>query len=106
MASCVGCKFLYGQGEGYSNYTWMETLVHCALNKNPALNEAEEPYDWVKEPDNWPKTRNGRCESYSEGPYMTLDVDGDDGPADFTDDAEAIEAICKSSNRKAHGYDA
>ena len=35
--SCVGCKYLYGQGHGYSNYTWEETTVRCALDRNQAL---------------------------------------------------------------------
>ena len=35
--SCVGCKFLYSEGKGYSNYTWEETEVRCAKDKNPNL---------------------------------------------------------------------
>lgn len=106
--SCVGCKYLYGQGHGYSNYTWEETTVRCALDRNQALidGNAEEGCDWVQDPekDNFPATRNGRCEKYSGGAkYFTLDVDGENGPADSTDDAEAIEAICKHSGRKPHG---
>jgi hypothetical protein len=83
--SCVGCKFLYGNGSGYSNYTWMETYVTCAKGKNPELNQAEEPYNWDKsapENDNWNPTQNGRCELYAEGPYLTLDPDRECWPAD------------------------
>ena len=35
--SCIGCKFLYSRGEGYSNWTWMETYVHCAKDRTPNL---------------------------------------------------------------------
>lgn len=80
--SCVGCKFLFGDGSGYSNYTWMETYVRCAKNNNKLLDDAEEPCDWTGDEanadpskDNWSKTQNGRCADYSSGPYITLDPD-------------------------------
>lgn len=101
--SCVGCKYLYSEGMGYSNYTWEDTKVLCAKNRNTNL-PAEEPYDWKKEPDNWPKTESARCELYAPGEMVELDVDGEDGPADHTQDEEAIAAICAHSGRKAHGY--
>ena len=107
MASCVGCKFLYGHDSGYSNYTWMETYVHCAKDRNPNLldGEKEEPYDWNKQEigDNWKATADSRCELFAAGPFITLDVDGENGPADDTDDQEAIDAICKHSGREPKG---
>ena len=109
LVSCVGCKYLYSEGSGYSNYTWMETYVKCAKDKNPKLEdgEAEEPYDWNQkaENDNWPMTNSGRCELYAPGVYVELDVDGDNGPADESEDEEQIKAICEHSGRKPHGYD-
>lgn len=103
----MGCKFLYGHGTGYSNWTWMDTEVNCALDKNPYLSGgASEGHDWNQDPlkDNFPATRDGRCDSYADGgEYLVLDVDGENGPADFTDDPEAIEAICKHSGRGPHG---
>lgn len=119
--SCVGCKFLYQVGEGYSNYTWLDDVVCCALNLNPNLNEyGYRPSDWnaiqivydnymhaVLDPenDNWPRTNQSRCHKYSPGQYIMLDVDGDDGPADYTDDEEQIFAICKDCGRGPHGYE-
>lgn len=100
--SCVGCKFLYSHGSGYSNWTWLETNVNCAMNRNKNLPQ-EEPSDWNKVNDNWPATNNSKCEFYSEGPYVELDVDGENGPADYTDDEAAIAAICAHSGRPRDG---
>lgn len=96
--SCVGCKFLYGDGSGYSNYTWMETYVRCALKKNPELEtDQEEPSGWQgPEADVWPPTMNGRCDRYAVGPYITLDPDREDHPSDATSDEEQARAICEA----------
>lgn len=106
--SCIGCKFLYSRGEGYSNWTWMETYVHCAKDRNPNLTggDAEACCDWTKDVtnDNWPATNTSRCELYAPGSMVTLDVDGEDGPVDYTDDEEAIVAICEHSGRARVGY--
>lgn len=102
--SCVGCKFLYSKGLGYSNYTWEENEVRCAKDKNPNL-PAEEGFDWTPQNDNWAKTNASRCELYAVGGEMVkLDVDGDDGPADYTQDEEAIAAICEHSGLGRNGY--
>ena len=102
--SCVGCKFLYTEGFGYSNYTWEETSVKCARNKNPNL-PSDEPYDWNENEkgDNWPATNSSRCELYAAGPKVCLDVDCENGPADETSDEEAIVAICEHSGRGRNG---
>lgn len=95
--SCVGCKFLYGDGSGYSNYTWMETYVRCALGLNNKLKgDQEEPFDWDKENDQWKPTKNGRCSSYSPGIYITLDPDREEHPSESSSDQEQIDAICKA----------
>jgi hypothetical protein len=97
--SCVGCKFLYGDGSGYSNYTWMETYVRCALGQNEALKgDEEQPTSWPLETseDKWPPTMNGRCGRYSTGVYITLDPDREDHPSTNSSDQEQIEAICKA----------
>lgn len=100
--SCVGCAFLYTHGSGYSNYTWENTYVLCAFDSNPSLvSGVEEPYDWNKEDDNWPATQNSRCEKYHPAQRMiTLDVDGEDFPDDYTDDILAIWAVEQHSGRK------
>jgi hypothetical protein len=103
--SCIGCKYLYSEGIGYSNYTWMATEVRCAKNRNNNL-PAEEPYNRKKQPDNWSATKDSRCELYSvllTGEMVAMDVDGEDGPADFTQDEEAIVAICVHSGRLRNG---
>ena len=96
--SCVSCKFLYSHDSGYSNYTVLDTEIICALDLNKNLPK-DEPYDWNKEKDNWPATKNSRCSSYALGPMVCLDVDGDDSPSDFTEDEEVISIICKHSGR-------
>lgn len=96
--SCVGCKFLYAEGDGYSNYTWLSDEVRCAKDKNPNL-PAEWCEDWTPEKDNWPKTKDSRCELYAVGVQVVLDVEGEDGPANYTQDEEAIDAICAHSGR-------
>lgn len=101
--SCVGCKFLYGDGSGYSNYTWMDTFVRCALGKNPKLTERhDEPEGFAaKAPqdteDKWPPTMNGRCERYASGVYIVLDPDREEYPGDTKGaDDEQVRAICKA----------
>ena len=89
--SCVGCKFLYAQAEGYSNYTVENTSVRCAKDLNDKL-PADEPYDWGKT-DNWPATMYGRCDQYSPGEYIMLDVDHEDSIDSLTEDEEQRRAI-------------
>jgi hypothetical protein len=102
--SCVGCKWLYKHDSGYSNWTVMETDVRCAKDKNPNL-PADDPFDWKEDPeaDNWPKTKDSRCELYAPGPMVHLDVDGETGPADCTDDAEVIAVIAAHANVEPKG---
>lgn len=99
--SCIGCRFLYTVGYGYSNYTWVETSVECAKNKNKNL-PSDKPEDWNEE-DNWPATMNSRCELYAPGKQVALDVDGNNGPADYTQDEEVISAICEHTGRGRNG---
>ena len=110
--TCVGCKFLYGDGTGYSNWTWMDTYVKCALNKNPNLlkesDDTEEPCDWsarghessevpgaqaLNRNDNWQMTNSSACERWSPGDYITLDPDREIVLSDVTKDQEQIDAI-------------
>ena len=96
--SCVGCKFLYMQDTGYSNYTVEGTDAICAKGRNPNLG-AEVPYDWKQNPDNWSATNESRCELYEFSEItVSLDVDGECKAAAQTDDAEVIAAIDGESN--------
>jgi hypothetical protein len=83
--SCIGCKFLWADGSGYSDYTWEDTDVRCAKERNPSLPVAQ-PYDWNHDEaaDNLPATKDARCSDYSPGPYITVSPDGywDDEPVD------------------------
>ncbi len=99
--SCIGCKFLYEQDHGYSNYTVEETEVCCAKNRNPNLVGAMRPWDWNQKDDNWPMTKDSRCDLYAAGPDVHLDVDGEDSISSQTDDVEQIEAIVAHSGRSA-----
>lgn len=74
--SCVGCRFMMFKDRGWSNYTVEYTDVHCLLDKNRNL-PADEPWDWKQDVDNdnWPFTNESRCDSYSGGNQMELDVD-------------------------------
>lgn len=98
--SCCGCKFLFGDGTGYSSYTWEETYVTCALDRNALLGEtqnAQRPEDWNQDPerDNWKRTRHGRCDRYAPGPYVICDPDREEHPADTEGvDDEQVAAIC------------
>lgn len=102
--SCIGCKFLFSVGTGYSNWTWEGNDVTCAMNLNPNL-PSDWPSDWNENPkhDNWPKTNTSKCNTFAPGPFVRLDVDGDDGPADFTDDETVIALICRDTGRKPNG---
>lgn len=96
--SCMGCKYLYEQDCGYSNYTVEETEMRCAKDRNPNL-PADRPWDWYKDDDNWPKTQDSRCELYSPGKLVNLDVDGEESVASQTEDPEQLAAICAHSGR-------
>lgn len=105
--TCRGCKFLYLDGSGYSNWTWMETYVRCAKEANPALLlDQSEPYDWQTQAegeDMWPPTMNSRCELYSPGPLVTLDPDRQYDLNEFSNDQNQIETILQA-DRKIYSW--
>lgn len=47
--SCVGCIFLWRDGSGYSDYTWIDTALKCGKGAHPNL-PLDEPDDWEKLP--------------------------------------------------------
>lgn len=102
--SCYGCKFLYEQQTGYSNYTVEGGEVRCAKDANPNL-PADTPQDWNMveigqvpdghdNPDNWPKTNQSRCDRFKPGSWLQLAVDEDDDLLDGKPDLEQVAAIC------------
>ena len=92
--SCIGCKFLFIVDDGYSNYTVTDSTIYCGKRKNKNL-PSENPWDWIMDVnnDNFPKTSNSRCDSYSEGSLIRLDVDGDDKIGHYTTDLSVISGI-------------
>ena len=102
VKSCVGCKYLYSVERGYTNWTWVETDVNCAKDRNPNL-PGIEPSGWKEYPDNWQKTKSSRCDLYATAKMVAMDIEGRDGPAHHTKDSEAIGAICYHSGRPPYG---
>lgn len=101
--SCARCKFLYLHDSGFSNWTVENTSVNCALDRNPHLASSPDmPYDWdYNGKDNWPATRDSRCERYEAADgYIHLDVDGENYPDEFGLDAEAVAAVEEHSGRR------
>ena len=110
--SCVGCEYLYFKDIGYSNYTVIDTVVHCALDRNPNLKgkEVEVPYKWRHDlsngiHDRWEPTCNSMCERFTPlkqgcSPAV-FDVDGDTKATEETAgfSREARRAIAKHSGR-------
>lgn len=90
--SCDGCKYIMFQDSGYSNYTVLNTDVHCLLDLNENL-PSERPYDWNQSKNNWKSTNCSRCDRYCEGDQIHLDVEGEESPEDCTDDEETLSAF-------------
>lgn len=93
--NCHGCKYLYLDGQGYSDYTWEETYVTCALDKNEAL-PMQEPYNYNEDSVGtlrWLAMLACECDSYSPGEQVT--VTPDRNIDNFTDDDEQMLAIIK-----------
>lgn len=98
--SCSNCKFLYADGQGYSNYTWMDTYVRCALDRNTNLkdNDIDKPYfkgEVEKLFSVWDATASSRCDAYKPGKFLTLDPDRHCDELIECDDDEQVEAILK-----------
>lgn len=93
---CYNCKFWALQDSGYSNWTVMETNVHCLKKKFESI---EESYSWKSNANN-PENDHEfykqaeSCDEYKKecGVQINLDVDGDTTIEDFKEDAEVYEA--------------
>jgi hypothetical protein len=96
MKRCYDCKFWATVDQGYSNYTVIETEVHC-LKKH--FEPTEESYSWQyggREPENdhefFKQAEN--CEDFVKeiGTQISLDVDGETTIEDFKSDMEVYQA--------------
>lgn len=70
---CTDCAFCFGDGEGYSDYTWMDTSVKCVLGLNPQfpidgyVDHDSQQFKWV-----WKENRFASdCPSFRE-PYVDV----------------------------------
>ena len=71
---CTTCKFCLLADSGYSNYTVLETMVHCLRKLNPKL-PAEDSYG---NEDHAVNKFAETCDSYVAAKPLHLDVDGED----------------------------
>lgn len=93
--NCDGCKYLYLDGQGYSDYTWEETYVTCALELNPHL-PVQEPCDYRDDSVGrlrWLAMMAHDCDKYAAGDQVCITPDGN--IQGFTDDNEQMRAILK-----------
>ena len=98
--SCLGCKFLYGNGTGYSNYIWMETYLECSLDMNDNLKEVEMPCEFPGQVvDEFIPTKNSRCKLFSPGEFIILSPDRDDDLSDYLD-REQIDIILNHDRQR------
>lgn len=86
---CYKCRFFATVDYGYSNYTVIETMIHC-LKKH--WEEREESYSWMyengtQEHSFWKQAEN--CEDFISGERIMLDVDGEIDLEDF--DVDLVE---------------
>ena len=81
--------------------------MRCAKKRNTELlYNCKRPINWNNsspEDDNWPMTNNSRCDLYSSGVYMSLDVDLETGPGDYSDDEDQIIIIGQHCGRGRNG---
>lgn len=89
--SCRHCIWLFTRDTGYSNWTVLDTEMHCARRMNPRL-PAKLPSAVQSgsrdQPalDKWHATRNGRCQDFRREPpdvplpFHHIDCDGEEIP--------------------------
>lgn len=93
--TCHGCKFLYEDGQGYSDCTWEDTFLTCALHLNDKL-PIEQPYSYnddMTQTLRWMATLSlpDGCEKFSAGEVVCVTPDGN--IQNFTSDDEQMRAI-------------
>lgn len=95
---CYNCKFFALQDQGYSNYTVLETEIHC-LKKH--FEPQDESYSWRRidnpEKDHAFYKQAETCQDYvkENGVQVYFDVDGDVKLKDFITDSEVYQAACE-----------
>lgn len=93
---CYNCKFWATVDYGYSNYTVIETIVHCLKNHFEPIKES---YSWKidnREPENDHEffKQAVKCNEFvkESGTQINLDVDGKITVEDFKEDLEVYNA--------------
>ena len=78
--SCKDCGFHWLNGTGYSDWTWLDTELRCALNKHPEWPK-EEPYEGVDPSMAYAEKCNGYddCSYYGKPPLISPDGDLKEG---------------------------
>ena len=93
---CYNCKMWATHDSGYSNWTVLETTIHCMKRH---FEETLESYSWKQNPKN-PEDddeffkRAESCPDYAKeiGTQVALDVDGEIKLSEFKDDPEVYAA--------------
>jgi len=91
---CYNCKFFAKADSGYSNYTVMETTIHCLHNH---FEPTEESYSWIDRHDSTKDheffKRAETCTHFIQSDnQIHLDVDGETTIEDFKEDTELYNA--------------
>lgn len=93
---CYNCKFWATVDSGYSNYTVLETTVHCLKS---CFKPIEESYSWREDKNNpendsefFKKAENCIHFVREAGVQIQLDVEGDVSIEDCKEDDEVYQA--------------
>lgn len=99
MKRCYNCKFFCTEDEGYSNYTVLNTMIHCLKNK---FEPTDESYSWTigngsPENDHVFFKQAETCEHFIGGAdlQLNLDVDGYETVESYSLDNDVREAAVK-----------
>lgn len=98
---CYNCRWFATEDSGYSNYTVMDTVVHCLKGLNPAF-PCNESYSWRTEhlstKDHEILRVAETCPSFefvSNEKQIQLDVDGEISLKQWADDDELYQLALK-----------
>jgi len=91
LKRCYNCKFWLTKDKGYSNYSVLNTTVHCLKGK---FEPHEDSYSWVNgkyDHDTFLKQAE-KCDEFKDGDGISLDVDHHSTIEDHKDDSELYNA--------------